>query len=360
MLSYFTCPFRPLLNASPSFRFLFRCLSVVVILSNFSFVFLHATVSNTSEGNKGVDVISVEGQKPSSPFVDFVRKGDGKLEVGSLFFSGILSSTTNVRFTPQEDTGMAMGFVEGRYETASLEGFRLGAGWIGLKPFWEKDGDDFESSCLRQHEWRELFAKWCSEDGDTEIQVGRFILEQTGLDGDAHQGKVMTLYGFEGDFPYAISKDETLGVEGAYVLYANRTPTHVRAGYEDVHAWLVHGYWKKGDLMFGAGWHGSSNNRGHQGAGIFDWIDPLTVDEIVPYSSGNNAQLFYTDAKYKLKQSNFIFRYGYAIDRSIAVHSHEVNLIAYHHLTPKLGLRASRLSTSMLATFCLIICVSAV
>lgn len=83
----------------------------------------------------------------------------------------------------------------------------------------------------------------------------------------------------------------------------------------------------------GIGWHGVNRRRGNLGAGLFFWIDPLTVDDTIPYDDRNDAQLFYADARIKRESLDLTLRYGYGINRAIEANSHEINILAYYTLT---------------------------
>ncbi len=171
----------------------------------------------------------------------------------------------------------------------------------------------------------------------------------------AYQQNVMLLYGADADLPVEIAEGRTVGLDGTFSVYGNKTPRDIEPDYQDVYSWLIHGYYAFNDIKLGLGWYGVSNHRGDLGAGIFDWIDPLTVDETMPYDDYNNAQLYYTDAKIKLAPCDIVLRYGYGNNKAYDIKSHEINALVFYNITKSVQLSAfvswNRYSGDMLSDY---------
>ena len=171
----------------------------------------------------------------------------------------------------------------------------------------------------------------------------------------SYQQKVIMLYGVDADFPVEIVPGQTVGLDGTVAVYGNQTPREIEPDYQDVYSWLLHGYYAFSDIKLGLGWYGVSNHRGDLGAGIFDWIDPLIVDDTMPYDDYNNAQLYYTDAKIKLTRCDIVLRYGYGNNRAYHIKSHEINALVFYHITESVQLSAfvswNRYSGDMLSDY---------
>ncbi len=152
----------------------------------------------------------------------------------------------------------------------------------------------------------------------------------------AYQKNVMFMRGVDWNFPLPLGDRHAVGFDGNFTQYGNEWPEEIKPGYEDVLSWIAHAYWRRDSVILGVGWHGVGDNRGNLGAGLFFWIDPLTVDETIPYNDFNNAQLYYADAKIRLDNLRATFRYGFGVNRAIDVDSHEINALVFYDITPSL------------------------
>lgn len=151
-----------------------------------------------------------------------------------------------------------------------------------------------------------------------------------------YQDRVMLVSGLNWDLGRSMPAGARIGLDGTLAHYGNRWPRALKPDYQDVFSWLVHGYRQFGSLRVGIGWHGVNDRRGNLGAGLFYWIDPLMVDETIPYDDRNAAQLFYADAKLKRDRLDLTLRYGYGVNRAIDLDSHEIDILTYYNLTPSL------------------------
>lgn len=170
-----------------------------------------------------------------------------------------------------------------------------------------------------------------------------------------YQENVMFVQGGNWDFGVDFDAGYRLGLDGTVARYGNEWPRELQPEYEDVYAWLLHGYWEQNNVRLGLGWHGVSRHNGHLGAGLFFWIDPLTVDETIPYDDRNDSEIYYADAHIRRESWRLILRYGYGIARPISVYSHEVNVFGFVDLTPSVTwgtlISANRYSGDLLANY---------
>jgi hypothetical protein len=154
----------------------------------------------------------------------------------------------------------------------------------------------------------------------------------------AYQARRMLLHGIDAAYTQTLANGHSLGIDGTLAIYGNRTPRDVQPDYEDVLSWLIHAAYGLDDVTLGLGWYGVSDHRGDLGAGIFDWIDPMTVDEIMPYDDHNHARLLFADALLDLAPLELEVRYGHGVNRALDMNSQELNLMARYAFTPRLKL----------------------
>lgn len=170
-----------------------------------------------------------------------------------------------------------------------------------------------------------------------------------------YQENVMFVQGSDWDVGIDFDAGFRLGFDGTVARYGNEWPRELKPEYEDAYAWLLHGYWERNDIRLGAGWHGVSRHNIHMGAGLFFWIDPLTVDETIPFDDRNDSEIYYADARIRRDTWRLILRYGYGIARPIDVYSHEVNVFGFVDLTPSVTwgtlISANRYSGDFLSNY---------
>lgn len=188
-------------------------------------------------------------------------------------------------------------------------------GWYEVDAVHEDAGDLFWFGSIRKH----------GQDSDYVELFGR------------HQDKVMSVIGTEWNYARPVSSDRRIGVDGTFAYFENAWPDRLQPEYEDAYTWLIHASLKTESLSFGIGWHGISDHTADIGVGPYFWIDPLIVDDTLPYNDRNRAQLFYADADASLGMFDFNFAYGYGINNAIEVNSHEFNATGKVHLRQDLS-----------------------
>lgn len=163
----------------------------------------------------------------------------------------------------------------------------------------------------------------------------------------------MFVPGVKWDFGNNLAPDRRIGFDGIYAAYLNRWPPS--PGLPERACMYLSRLLRGVPLGVGGGWHGVSNHQGDLGAGLFFWIDPLTVDITIPYDDRNRSQLFFADAEFAGDRLDLILRYGYGIATPINVYSHEVNVLAFYSLSESVRLAglvsANRYSGSFLSHY---------
>ena len=188
-------------------------------------------------------------------------------------------------------------------------------GWQAVSDVHPQDGDWFLFAGLR-----------------TELSDGGY------LEGFIrHQDRVMQVQGLQWKLALGQFRGRDMAFDGVLARYVNLWPANLRPDYGDVNAWRLRWSRDYGDLSYGIGWHGVTRRRLNLGAGLFFWIDPLTVDLTIPFDDRNDSQLYFVDARTRRPSgTDFLFRYGFGVNRAINVNSHEVNLIVRRALTARL------------------------
>ena len=152
-----------------------------------------------------------------------------------------------------------------------------------------------------------------------------------------HQDNVMTAIGAEWNYSRPVASDRQIGVDGIFAYYVNGWPEELQPDYENAYTWLIHASMQTESLNLGIGWHGVSDHTADIGVGPYFWIDPLVADNTLPYDARNRAQLFYVDAETSYGPVDLTLAYGYGINQSIDVDSHEFNAIGKVHLREDLS-----------------------
>lgn len=152
-----------------------------------------------------------------------------------------------------------------------------------------------------------------------------------------HQDNVMTAIGAEWNYSRPVASNRQIGVDGIFAYYVNGWPEELQPDYENAYTWLIHASMQTESLSLGIGWHGVSDHTADIGVGPYFWIDPLVADNTLPYDARNRAQLFYVDAETSYGPVDLTLAYGYGINQSIDVDSHEFNAIGKVHLREDLS-----------------------
>ena len=151
-----------------------------------------------------------------------------------------------------------------------------------------------------------------------------------------YQQDVMLLSGVDFSFERPLANSARLEVDGTLAVYGNQTPASIKPDYEDVWSWIIHAKYRQGAWRYGLGWFGVGNQRGNLGTGIFDWFDPMTVDETMPFDDNNNAQLYFATLDYTAGPWRVVSRLGFGVNRAIDVDSRELNVFTYYDFNERL------------------------
>jgi len=152
-----------------------------------------------------------------------------------------------------------------------------------------------------------------------------------------YQSDVMLVYGGKFDTSLPVNDKLKWDVDGIFARYNNQTPDAV-ADYSSVNEWLIHTSLGGDVFSVGVGWFAVGRQTADTGAGMFNNIDPLQNDDIVPQNPENDVNLYYIDSKVTLSPVVLTMAYGHADNRGVDCNSDEIDIFFTVDITQSITL----------------------